>query len=166
MFIAKSDNLIVGANYSKEELKHQLEISLINYDSIEETKDVYIYFNGVYIKEQELTQKRKKEFESKFLETSLGNYRLEPKGYANAQQSVDTINNIVTAMGSLTKQIADMIIFYETPEFTKEEQCTEEWLVEHQHSPNPMTKEEWTKFYIEFTTLYAQKQYQLALTQN
>ena len=69
-------------------------------------------------------------------------------------------------MGSLTKQIADMIIFYETPEFTKEEQCTEEWLVEHQHSPNPMTKEEWTDFYIEFTTLYAQKQYQLALTQN
>ena len=27
----------------------------------------------------------------------------------------------------------------------------------------PMTKEEWTTFYIEFTTVYAQKQYQLEL---
>ena len=162
MFIAKSDDLIVGANYSKEELEHQLEISLINYDTIEETKDVYLYVNGVYIKEKELADIREKLFYDKFLSTSKGNYRLQPKGYANAQQSVDTINSMVNALNGLTQQIAQMIIFYPTPDFTKEEECTEEWLIAHQYNAEPMTKEEWTEFYIEFSTLYAMNQYKKA----
>lgn len=113
--------------------------------------------------EDELTEQRKENFEKEFLTVSLGNYRLKPRGYANAQQSIDTINCIVLAMGSLTEQVANMIIFYQTPDFSKEEECSEEWLIQHQYSPSPMTKEEWTTFYIEFTTVYAQKQYQLEL---
>lgn len=109
--------------------------------------------------EEEKAEQRQADFESQFLLTSQGNYRLQPKGYANAQQSIDTVNNIVMAMNGLTEQIAQMIIFYDTPDFTKPEQCTEEWLIQHQHHPQAMTKEEWTQFYIEFTTLYAQKQY-------
>ena len=109
--------------------------------------------------EEEETQQRQANFESQFLLTSQGNYRLQPKGYANAQQSIDTINNIVMASGGLTEQIAQMIIFYDTPDFTKPEECTEEWLVQHQHHPQAMTVEQWVQFYIEFTTLYAQKQY-------
>ena len=162
MFIAKSDDLIVGANYSKEELEHQLEISLINYDTIEETKDVYLYVNGVYIKEKELADIREKLFYDKFLSTSKGNYRLQPKGYANAQQSVDTINGMVNALNGLTQQIAQMVIFYPTPDFTKEEECTEAWLIAHQYNAEPMTKEEWTDFYIEFSSLYAMNQYKKA----
>lgn len=108
-------------------------------------------------------KKRKEIFENDFISTSLGNYRLFPKGYSNAQQSIDTINNIVNVMGSLTEQVANMIKFYQTPDFSKPEECSEEWLIEHQYSPNPMTKEQWTNFYIEFTTLYAQKQYQIEL---
>lgn len=114
--------------------------------------------------EDEKTQERKENFESQFLLTSKGNYRLQPKGYANAQQSIDTINNIVNASGGLTEQIANMIIFYDTPDFTKSEECTEEWLVQHQHHPEPMTIQQWVEFYIEFTTLYAQKQYKAGLT--
>ena len=110
--------------------------------------------------EQEQTELREKEFYKKFLATSLGNYRLQPKGYANAQQSIDTINNIVMAKGGLNETIAQMVIFYETPDFSKEEECTEEWLIQHQHHPETMTLQQWTQFYIEFTTLYARKQYQ------
>ena len=109
--------------------------------------------------EEEQAQARAKEFYNTFLATSKGNYRLQPKGYANAQQSIDTINNMVNALGSLTNQISEMILFYETPDFTDETQCTEEWLVAHQHKAPVMTKGEWTEFYIEFSTLYAQKQY-------
>ena len=109
--------------------------------------------------EEEKAQARAKEFYNTFLATSKGNYRLQPKGYANAQQSIDTINNMVNALGSLTNQISEMILFYETPDFTDETQCTEEWLIAHQYKAEPMTKEEWTKFYIEFSTLYAQNQY-------
>ena len=138
--------------------------------NIEITEEVYnniekyiwngetVVINPNYDEEQAL--KRKTDFENQFLLTSKGNYRLQPKGYANAQQSMDTINNIVMAMGGLTETIANMVIFYDTPDFTKPEQCTEEWLLEHQHHPETMTTQQWVQFYIEFTTLYAQKQYQ------
>jgi hypothetical protein len=112
--------------------------------------------------EEEKSLQRKKDFESKFLSTSKGNYRLQPKGYSNAQQSVDTINGMVNALGGLTQQIAQMVIFYPTPDFTKEEECTEEWLIAHQYNAEPMTKEEWTDFYIEFSSLYAMNQYKKA----
>lgn len=110
--------------------------------------------------EEEQTAKRQADFESQFLQTSLGQYRLQPKGYANAQQSIDTVDSIVMKMGGLNETIANMVIFYDTPDFTKPEECTEEWLVQHQHHPESMTLQEWSQFYIEFTTLYAQKQYQ------
>ena len=106
---------------------------------------------------------RQENFYNNFLATSKGNYRLMPKGYANAQQSIDTVNAIVMAMQGLTEDIANMIIFYDTPDFTKEEECTEEWLIQHQHHPEPMTVQEWVQFYIEFTTLYAQQQYKAGL---
>lgn len=114
--------------------------------------------------QEEQTAKRQADFENNFLATSLGNYRLQPKGYANAQQSIDTVNNVVMLMGGLNETIAQMVIFYDTPDFTKEEECTEEWLVQHQHHPNTMTIQEWGQFYVEFTTLYAQHQYKQETT--
>ncbi len=110
--------------------------------------------------EEERTQQRQDDFESQFLATSLGNYRLNPKGYANAQQSIDTVNALVIYSQGLTEQIANKVIFYDTPDFTKPEECTEEWLVEHQHHPEPMTQQQWAMFYIEFTQAYANKMYQ------
>ena len=104
------------------------------------------------------------QFEKEFIKTSLGYFRLNPKGYANAQQAIDIVNNVVKSKGSLTEEIASMMIFYEEPVF-EEINNVEEWLFEHQYSPSPMTIEKWSEFYIEFTTLYAQKQYQ-SLTQN
>lgn len=119
--------------------------------------DGELVINPNYEEEQML--RRKADFESQFLLTSLGQYRLQPKGYANAQQSIDTVDSIVMKMGGLNETIADMVIFYDTPDFTKPEECTEEWLIQHQHHPEPMTLQEWSQFYIEFAALYAQKQY-------
>lgn len=113
--------------------------------------------------DEELEEQRQADFESKFLATSLGNYRLQPRGYANAQQSIDTVNNMVIYAQGLTEQLAQMVIFYETPDFTKPEECTEEWLVQHQTHPQPMTLQEWGAFYAEFTTLYANKMYKQQL---
>lgn len=133
----------------------------------EETDEEYVIDGDEYVKkdaewEEKQAEKRQQDFESNFLATSLGNYRLKPKGYANAQQSIDTINNIVTAMGGLNETIAQMVIFYETPDFSDPEQCTEEWLVEHQTHPEPMTIQQWVDFYIEFTEEYARKMYQMS----
>lgn len=102
---------------------------------------------------------RKQEFYTQFIQTSLGNYRLQPKGYANAQQAMDVTNTMATALGGLTEQLTNLVIFYETPDFTKEEECAEEWLVAHQIKPNVMTLAEWQNFYLEFCQLYAMQQY-------
>ena len=135
----------------------------------EETEDEYVLDGDEYVKkdaqwEQEQTEKRRESFYNTFLATSLGNYRLQPKGYANAQQSIDTVNNMVNAFGGVNETLAAMVIFYETPDFTKEEECTEAWLVEHQYNIQPMTKEQWQQFYVEFATLYARKVYKADAT--
>ena len=134
-----------------------------NLDIKETNKNIIDYLGTFYFEDDEaLVSIRKEEFYNKFLATSKGNYRLQPKGYANAQQSVDTINGMVNALDGLTQQIAQMVIFYPMPDFTKEEECTEAWLIAHQYNAEPMTKEEWTEFYIEFSTLYAINQYKKA----
>lgn len=127
---------------------------------IEETDNALLAWGYT---DEELEEQRQADFESKFLATSLGNYRLQPRGYANAQQSIDTVNNMVIYAQGLTEQLAQMVIFYETPDFTKPEECTEEWLVQHQTHPQPMTLQEWGAFYAEFTTLYANKMYKQQL---
>lgn len=132
---------------------------------IQETEDFYVLdpeFGYVLMNEEYYareTQRRQTFFESQFLATSLGNYRLQPKGYANAQQSIDTVNALVLYSQGLTAEIASQVIFYDTPDFTKPEQCTEAWLIQHQHHPNPMTLQEWGTFYVEFSRAYALKQY-------
>ena len=151
MFLGYQGNKIKF--YTEERLNE----TLYCLDKIEETEDEYVLCGDEYVLADapEVAEEREREFYKKFLATSLGNYRLQPKGYANAQQSIDTINNVVMLMGGLNETIAQMVIFYATPDFTKEEECTEEWLVQHQSHPEPMTIQQWGQFYVEFCTLYA-----------
>lgn len=132
-------------------------------DKIQEDKLYYIVKDGELIKnpnyDSDKANERKEHFYTQFIATSLGNYRLEPKGYANAQQAMDVTNTMATALGGLTEQLVPLVIFYETPDFSKAEECTEEWLVAHQKNPSVMTLEEWQKFYFEFCQLYAMQQY-------
>lgn len=127
-------------------------------------KTEYITHTGVNLQawgytEEDYVIQRKETFTSQFLVTSLGNFRLQPKGYANAQQAMDVINTMATALGGLTEQLTNLVIFYPTPDFTKAEQCTEEWLVANQIKPEVMTLADWQKFYLEFCQLYAMQQY-------
>ena len=124
--------------------------------TIEETDKALIAWGKT---DEEKANARKQKFYKNFIATSLGNYRLQPKGYANAQQAMDVTNTMATALGGLTEQLTNLVIFYETPDFTKEEECTEEWLVAHQIKPNVMTLAEWQKYYLEFCQLYAMQQY-------
>ena len=49
---------------------------------------------------------------------------------------------------------AGLIIFYEQPDFTKEEECTEEWLVAHQIIQPAMTKAAFMSLYVAFMTAW------------
>ena len=147
---------------TNEEVEN-IEVSEDVYNAYCAEPEKFIYVDGEIVEnpnyEEEQAEKRKQEFYTHFIKTSLGNYRLEPKGYANAQQAMDVTNTMATALGGLTEQLVPLVIFYETPDFTKVEECTEEWLVAHQKNPSVMTLEEWQKFYFEFCQLYAMQQY-------
>ena len=147
-----------------------LNDDVINYEVTEEVYNNFSEDNLLYIwngeaivenpdYEEIKAQERQAEFESKFIQTSWGWYRKQPKGYANAPQSIDIIFNIVNASGSFTEQVADMMLFYQQPDFDNAEECTEEWLVAHQYKHEPCSIQEFMQFYIAFQTAWANDQY-------
>lgn len=140
-----------------------IQVNKSIYDTYRDDPDYYIYSDGKIIVnpdyEEVKANERKAEFESKFIQTAWGWYRKQPKGYANAPQSVDIIFNIVNASQGFTQQVADMMIFYQQPDYDDAEQCTEEWLVEHQYKHEPCTLQEFMQFYIAFQTAWANDQY-------
>lgn len=104
-----------------------------------------------YTPEQE-AQQREEAFKSNFFNIpNFGWFRKVPKGYTSAVESLNTAFNAVTIMGQLP---ANMLIFYQQPDFTKPEECTEEWLIEHQIFNEQMTAEEFGQFYIAFMTAW------------
>lgn len=116
----------------------------------------YVVIDGVLVLnpnyEQEQAEKREAEFKSKFFEIQgFGWYRKQPKGYQSAVESLNTAFNAVTIMQQLP---AGMLIFYQQPDFTKPEECTEEWLVEHQIFNGVMTVQEFGTFYVGFMTAW------------
>ena len=114
---------------------------------------------------QETTEDRQNRFNREFLITSKGAFRLHPKGFANALQAIDFIDKQVEKVGSVTEQIAGQVIFYQIPDFTIVEQCTEDWLVAHQLTLSTMSKEDWNTLYLEISQLYITQQYRTNIEQ-
>lgn len=91
---------------------------------------------------------RRVEFENTFFYIEgYGWYRKQPKGYSSAMESVNTAFNAVNLAGTLP---AGTLIFYTAPDFTDAEQCTEEWLVEHQTKSEAMDAAAFGVFYLKF----------------
>lgn len=152
-----------------------LNENVINVQVTEEVYNAYVNDNDLYIWNGEeiiensnyediKANERRIEFENKFIQTRWGWYRKQPKGYANAPQSVDIIFNIVNASGGFTEQVADMMLFYQQPDYDKPEECTEEWLVAHQYKHEPCSTQEFMQFYIAFQTAWANDQYKISET--
>lgn len=99
-----------------------------------------------------LTQQRENDFKSLFFEIEgLGWFRRNPKGYNSAVESANTAFNIVSIMQKLP---ANTMTFYKAPDFTKEEQCTEQWLIENSFKNEEMTIEQFAQFYANFMTAW------------
>lgn len=119
-------------------------------------KDKVIYQDGNVILnpdfEEEQANKRQGIFLKDFFKVEgYGYYRRVPKGYQSAVESMNVLFNIA----NLTKGLqAGLIIFYEEPDFTDEEQCTEEWLIEHQIIMPAMSLEEFMQLYVAFMTAW------------
>ena len=140
-----------------------IEVTKEVYDAFIEDNDRYIWNGTAIVENPEYetlkANERRAAFRETFIQTLWGWYKKQPKGYANAPQSVDIICTLVNASGGFTEQIANMMIFYQQPDFSKPEQCTEEWLVANQIKHAPCTTQEFMQFYIAFQTAWAMEQY-------
>ena len=98
--------------------------------------------------EEEQAALREANFKSQFFNIpNYGWFRKVPKGYSSAVESLNTAFNAVTLLQKLPE---NMLIFYAEPDYTKPEECTEEWLVEHQTFNEEMTVQEFGQFYMVF----------------
>lgn len=147
--------------YQNNKIKFYTETTLnptiYKVDRWKETQDEYVQEGDEYVLkdaqwEEEQAEKRQQEFLKDFFNVNgYGYYRRQPKGYQSAVESMNVLFNIA----NVTKGIqAGLIIFYEEPDFTKPEECTEEWLVEHQIIMPAMTLEEFLQLYVAFMTAW------------
>ena len=138
------------------------QVECLNAQNIEITEDIYnnidryiwdgeeLILNPNYDEEQAETREAnfKKEF---FKVNNFGWYRKQPKGYQSAVESMNVLFNIA----NVTQEIqAGLVIFYQEPDFTVPEQCTEEWLVQHQIVMPAMTTQEFMQLYVAFMTAW------------
>lgn len=129
-----------------------IEISEEIYDNI----DHYIYEDGEIVinpnYEEEQANIRKALFLQDFFKVEgYGYYRKQPKGYQSAVESMNVLFNIANVTQGVQ---AGLIIFYQEPDFTKPEECTEEWLVAHQIVQPAMTLQEFMALYVAFMTAW------------
>lgn len=126
------------------------------YNTYVADNELYIYDNGQIILnpdyEELKAQERETAFKSAFFKVeNVGYYRKQPKGYQSAIESINTAQIICSKMNGLP---ANTLIFYPEPDFTKPEECTEEWLIAHQIKLPAMTAEQFDELYIAFVTAW------------
>lgn len=153
--------------YQQGKIKYYVEqplnSSIYNVDRWEETHEEYAFDGDEYVIkdeawEEEQTEKRKQEFLQTFFKVEgFGYYRIQPKGYQSAVESMNVLFNAAIAMNGIQ---AGLIIFYPEPDFTKPEQCTEEWLVANQIIMPAMPKEEFIQLWAVFTTAWNTKEHE------
>ena len=133
-----------------------LETNIITQAELDADRTKVVVDNGVLVLnpdyEQEQADLREADFKSKFFNIEgFGWYRKQPKGYQSAVESMNVLFNIANVSDGIQ---AGLIIFYQEPDFTKPEECTEEWLVEHQIIQDAMTKAEFMALYVAFMTAW------------
>ena len=101
---------------------------------------------------EEQTTKREADFRKQFFQVqNFGWYRKQPKGYQSAVESMNVLFNVANVAQGIQE---GLIIFYQQPDFTQPEQCTEEWLVQHQIVMPAMTVQEFMQLYVAFMTAW------------
>lgn len=102
--------------------------------------------------EDEQAAKRQAEFLKDFFNVEgFGYYRKQPKGYQSAVESMNVLFNIANVTQGIQ---SGLIIFYEEPDFYNPDECTEEWLVEHQIIMPAMTLQDFMQLYVAFMTAW------------
>jgi len=124
----------------------------LGYKEYSKNPNKWVFDGEDFVLNPNIKEIRKQEFKANFFEIKdFGWYRKQPKGYGSAIESLNTAFNIVSITGILP---ADTLTFYKELDFTKEEQCTEEWLVFNSYKNERMTAAEFGEFYAKFVTAW------------
>lgn len=165
MFYVIKDNLLVEygdkityawlyANEAKE-----LKDVTVN-DYFKDTSKYLIQDNEIVLNpnyEQEQTEERENNFKKEFFYiTGYGWYRKTPKGYSSAVESIMALGMFYSTTGVPE----GILTFYEAPDFSQENQCNEEWLVENSYKNSPMTAEELQEFITKFMMSWNTEEHQ------
>lgn len=133
-----------------------IEVTKEVYDGYAEDNDRYIWDGEQIVENPDYEEKQAEARQAEFLKDffkveGYGYYRRQPKGYQSAVESMNVLFNVA----NITKGVQEgLIIFYQEPDFTKPEQCTEEWLVEHQIIMPALTLEQFLQLYVAFMTVW------------
>ena len=124
----------------------------LSYEEYSACPEKWVFNGNDFILNPEISKIREQEFKTLFFEIpNYGYYRKKPKGYGSAIESLNTVFNIVLVQGSLP---ANVLTFYNEPNFSVEKQCSEEWLIANSFKNNQMTKEEFSSFYASFVSAW------------
>lgn len=145
----------VGAGCSDE---YYIEIGMKkrNVKQSDVDNNWYLY-DKCPIKPEPTPDERREEFLLKFFKVeNIGYYRKQPKGYQSAIESINTAYNVCKENKGLP---AGVLIFYQEPDFTNPEECTEEWLVTHQIILPAMNEADFIQLYNLFVTIWNQQEH-------
>lgn len=150
----QNDKLLDYASF--EYADNCLETDIITQAELDENPNKVIVQDGVLVLNPNYetieAAQRQADFESKFFSIpGFGWFRKVPKGYSSAVECLNLAFNNVSLIGKLP---AETLIFYTQPDFTKPEECTEEWLVAHQIKNAEMTVEQFGQFYAGFSVAW------------
>ena len=154
IYYIEENNQIIGFDTNKARLEPIVKMPQYTHLEIKETGRPIVDFQFADTEEYQQKQIKKREeyFMSEFFEIpNFGWYRKVPRGYSSAIESINTAFNAVSVMNSLP---AEYLTFYTKPDFTKEEQCCDEWLIANQFKNKYMSKDEFLQFYTNFVTIW------------
>lgn len=108
-------------------------------------------------KPEETAEDRRNNFLRDFFYVpNYGYYRRVPKGYTSAIESINTADAMCQKNNGLP---ANVLIFYQEPDFNDASQCTEEWLERHQIFMPMMTVETFNDLYNVFVTTWNNREH-------
>lgn len=149
--------------------ENELPKEFYNIDKSIYTEEEYVLDGEEYVLNDDdykhrQAEKRRVVFLKDFFKVEgYGYYRRIPKGYQSAVESMNVLFNVA----NITKGVQEgLIIFYQEPDFTDAEQCTEEWLIQHQIIMSAMTLNEFMQLYVAFMTAWNTEEHNESTTDN
>lgn len=116
MWIAKNNDLIIMAKDTEQELMQALKFMV--YDTIEETEENYILYDGQYMTESEIIEQRQAKFLKEFFDTSLGYIRRSVTMADGSHK--DFLSDLLPVISMGVQGGAPVnIIAYSMPDFTE-----------------------------------------------